>query len=113
MRTMRSLGLMGALAAVSIGLLAAEPMPQRREPPPPVKRKVHRKAPRFRSEQKPAHERLILDRSSSVKKLRRWIGAGGLAFREPDQRELMRHGWYRRQKEREARAAATEAWSQS
>lgn len=24
---------------------------------------------------------------------------------------LMRHGWYRRQKEREARAAATEAWN--
>lgn len=29
------------------------------------------------------------------------------------QRALMRHGWYRRQKEKEARAAATEAWQQA
>lgn len=52
---------------------------------------------------------LIVDRSSSFKKMRRAVNNGFVPL-PPTERELMRHRWYRRQKELEARSAAREAW---
>lgn len=58
-----------------------------------------------------SRDRLYLDRSSSVRKMQRWLNDGDiLPSPPPDEHALLRHAWYRRQKEREARAAAKEAW---
>lgn len=73
-------------------------------------RKPFKKASRGRSKQKPAHDRLIVDRSSTVRKMQRWLNAGTMHHAQPkNDRHLMRHSWYRRQKQKEARMAATEA----
>lgn len=104
--------LAGALAAVSLGLLA--PMPSA-GPPAPAPKRPYAKKGRGRSKQKASRDRLTLDRSSNIAKFDRWARNGTLeiAGAGPDQRVLMRHSWYRRQKEKEARAGATEAWQQA
>lgn len=48
------------------------------------------------SEQHGKADRFILDRSSSVHKMDRWMNNGSLTRAPPDKRALMRHGWYRR-----------------
>lgn len=77
------------------------------------RRRPHgKKSGRQRSGQKAGLDRLILDRSSTVKKMQRWLNNGTLHGPSPKgERHLMRHGWYRRQKQNEARAAAKEAWN--
>jgi len=109
--------LAGALAAISLGISQSldfrnRAVPKRAEPPLGYSHRPRKgRLPNGTSGQKPDKDRLLLDRSSSVHKMRRWLRSGRMEVAAPKtDRHLMRHGWYRRELEKKARATATEAW---
>jgi hypothetical protein len=110
-----------AFAAATAALMAGfgrldfrPTLPTKRNEPPvgghSYRSKGHAR-PNGTSGQRASMDRLIIDRSSSVRKIDRWTRNGTLLSSKPrSDAHLLRHGWYRRQKQKEARAAATEAW---
>lgn len=109
----------GALAAVSLEMLQSldfrSKSPAKRDVPPESghsfrSRKRQRQLPNGMSGQTPSKDRLLGDRSSSVRKMQRWLNAGTMQAPAPKtDRHLQRHGWYRRQLERQDRAVSKEA----
>ena len=102
-------GICGALAAMSFGM-GNDTIPKP-EPLPPGGhdyRKKGRTRSGDRSGQHGSNDRLILDRSSTVRKTQRWLNNGSLSVpdRQGSTRHLQRHGWYQRQLRKEADARA-------
>lgn len=107
--------LIASMAALTAGFgrldFRQQPAQPKRNEPPAMGghsfRSKGRARPNGTSSQQAVLDRLIIDRSSSIRKIDRWTRNGTLLSSKPKtDRHLMRHGWYRRQKEREARAAA-------
>jgi len=98
------MSLAAAAAAMAIGTTNLMGQPALRPSAPKItnEQRRHRSkrkkgpAPAARSAQDPAQARLIVDRSSSFKKLRRWARVLPGDLRQPDTKALERHGWYRR-----------------
>jgi hypothetical protein len=45
-----------------------------------------------------SRDRLHLDRSSSAKKLQRWLNNGEIVQQPPNEKAMQRHAWHRREK---------------
>jgi hypothetical protein len=113
---MRRLSIGRSLAALAaVGFLTVAP-PERfalRAAPPLISNEQRRKrsknkkgpSPNGLTGQRFDKSRLIVDRASSFKRLRRWARSRPELVEQPSEKALLRHPWYRKKMERAAVSA--------